>query len=654
MTTIEMARKMADYQQVESAQKAYALVLGQAEKTPEEELEAANYIFFSQGSYQMAYASFVSLYNRGYYQAELMDLMLQAFYLPNVDEQKARYEANCQALAKYAYLFQKDFPAFEDLPVLFFPYDDQGFIPFSKSENQFGAYIDFNRPVIDRYFFKDLENPILARDVFSQYQLEYLNDNVRKSEWVGRENHIYLHYRDWAMFCAHLSCLDFVSLLKDEKFVFLIGDEICQYPIDFKARFGIDYSQYPVKPIGIREVKRMIWHTQLASHNGTDFFNEVLYGHPNLLIIGTTMLKDMLENIQTAKENLRKRKLNNSYTQLQLSQLKAPTDKDILVSLFLDEKYARNGLDTKSRIVPALLFQPHFSNIQYELRYNEQTRKTALFSKEYDKIKDSPIFREFKYIKAFTAMRRITTSYGATIRFMQEYKESPRDKRNNLVGDAFSQWLLNRSFMVDPQDRLYQDSVLVRFEDGKLNPTATFTALAAFLDIPYAESMTYCSGIGGLNPETLKGNNRGFDPAAVYRTYDDYSDDADRALLEYFLRDAYARYGYTFHYYHGEEVDLSWIDEKLAQMTTLDRRMMETFQTAIHIDVTAGDGTLLDNQNTARAMAEKRVEGARGNRYNITRALFQGLQFVGHSGQPLRFMDQLKLDPALLEQPLYH
>ena len=114
-------------------------------------------------------------------------------------------------------------------------------------------------------------------------------------------------------------------------------------------------------------------------------------------------------------------------------------------------------------------------------------------------------------------MRRITTSYGATIRFMQEYKESPRDKRNNLVGDAFSQWLLNRSFMVDPQDRLYQDSVLVRFEDGKLNPTATFTALAAFLDIPYAESMTYCSGIGGLNPETLKGNNRGFDPAAVAR-----------------------------------------------------------------------------------------------------------------------------------------
>ena len=44
--------------------------------------------------------------------------------------------------------------------------------------------------------------------------------------------------------------------------------------------------------------------------------------------------------------------------------------------------------------------------------------------------------------------------------------------------------------MVDWQDRLFQDSVLVRFEDGKLNPKATFTALAAFLDLPYTKSMT--------------------------------------------------------------------------------------------------------------------------------------------------------------------
>ena len=70
--------------------------------------------------------------------------------------------------------------------------------------------------------------------------------------------------------------------------------------------------------------------------------------------------------------------------------------------------------------------------------------------------------------------------------------------------------------MVDWQDRLFQDSVLARFEDGKLNPKATFTALAAFLDLPYTKSMTYCSRNGERDPESLKGNDRGFDPAAIY------------------------------------------------------------------------------------------------------------------------------------------
>lgn len=50
-------------------------------------------------------------------------------------------------------------------------------------------------------------------DVYSQYHLEYLNDNVRKSEWVGRENHIYLHYTDWMTFCAYLQCLELRPLL---------------------------------------------------------------------------------------------------------------------------------------------------------------------------------------------------------------------------------------------------------------------------------------------------------------------------------------------------------------------------------------------------------------------------------------------------------
>jgi len=69
-----------------------------------------------------------------------------------------------------------------------------------------------------------------------------------------------------------------------EVFYRLNGESVSKVRIDyfdlgcdlFKERFGIDYSQYPLKPVGIREVNRIIWHTQLSSHNGGDFFNEVL------------------------------------------------------------------------------------------------------------------------------------------------------------------------------------------------------------------------------------------------------------------------------------------------------------------------------------------------------------------------------------------
>ena len=50
MDTIEIARRLAELGQTEEAQAAYSLVLQEAaERNPELELEAASYLFFSQG-----------------------------------------------------------------------------------------------------------------------------------------------------------------------------------------------------------------------------------------------------------------------------------------------------------------------------------------------------------------------------------------------------------------------------------------------------------------------------------------------------------------------------------------------------------------------------------------------------------------------------
>lgn len=662
MEPIALARRLAELGQKKEAQKAYMVAISQGNLSPMEQLESASYLFFSKGNAQAAFTVFVRLYNEGHYQSELMDILRQGFYQPNEKSLRDRYARNCRALSRYLYCFRKDFLSFEELPILFFPYDKKGYIPYSPNQNHFGDYVNFNDTIIDRYFFKDLEKPVLAEDVFSQYQLEYLNDNVRKSEWVGRENHIYLYYSDWPTFCSYLQCLDFRELLKEQKLVFLFEEEKEQYPIDFKERFGIDYSQYGLKPLGVREVNKLIWHTQLATHNGGDFFNEILFGHPNLLALDSVMMSSVEQTVRDTRRAWRKDRSQFAHSPIYplLYHLNSPTEKDFFVAFFLTHT-SGNKYDPASRIAPALLFQPHFPNMIYEIHNTEDGKRGVLFSRQYEEIRKSPLFTGFKYIKTFTPMRRITTSYAASTRFTyltaeKNNAEKKEGERGEVILDVLGIRILNRSFMVDVWDRLYRDSILVRFEDGKLNPKATFTALAEFLDIPYTKSMTYCSNYQGICED-------GFRLTQVYNTYDDFADDTDRALLEYCMQDAYQFYGYDFHYYNREPVDDVWVQEKADGAVHLDSLVKkvyeevfsEAFLQELEKQEPKQNATLLQEAAKAKASSEaqKKVEEYHINRVKVVKALRRVVFFVNRQGQPLQMMRPLKLDPALLEQPLY-
>ena len=669
MKTIEIARKLAAMGGTEDAVKAYQIAVSQGCE-PEEQLEAAAYNLQYGGDYQISYTVFTKLFNEGHFREDILPLMIKVFYEPNIKLLQGRYERNCKLLKKYPYIFRKDFLPFEDLPFCFFPYDDQnGYVPFYPEEERFGDYINFKNPVISQNFFKDLENPILAHDVYSQYELEYLQDNVRKSEDIGRENHIYLHYSDWKTFCTHLQCLNLKPLLEDEKFVFLLEDEAEQYPIDFRARFGIDYSQYSLQPVRLREINRLIWHTQLSTHNGGDFFNEIFDSHPNLLVMPSIMMsnaKEIVDNLREGFENAQTLKQamesyaswNNPRVVEELYRMKGRTDKDFLVAFYLQSETATAGLDPASRIAPAVFFQPHFSNIVYSLSVEEKSGKTVLHAGTYEEIRKSAIFRHFKYIKTFTPMRRFTTSHGATVKFMYWSATSANNSENadstTVVSDAISERIFNRSFLIDPDDRLYKDSILVRFEDGKLNPKAVFTALAAFLDLPYTESMTYCSENGKLDPHP---ETKGFDPAPVYKTYDEYVNDAERYFIEYFLRDAYEYYGYDFQYYDGAPVDEEKIRELITGFTTVNHYIRETWMKVFEKAKVSVNGKRMDEASERKIqeqLLDEQMEKFDINRLSNAKILMRGLRFVNKRSQSLRMMKKLELDSSLLEQPLYH
>ena len=400
----------------------------------------------------------------------------------------------------------------------------------------------------------------------------------------------------------------------------------------------------------------MIWHTQLSTHNGGDFFNEVFDAHPNLLCMPSLMFSNITDQLDRLREALDKAQTLTEAIQAlgenwplrlveEMFHLRDRTEKDLLAALFLADERSNVHLDPAARIAPALFFQPHFYNIVYTL--GTKDGYAALYSKHYDQIRKSSLFRNFRYIKTFTPMRRPTTSHGATVKFMyQSAMESleKKSEKKSVVSDAISERILNRSFMIDWQDRLYKDSVLVRFEDGKLNPKATFTALAAFLDLPYTESMTYCSLWGQRDAESYAGNVRGFDPAAVYRTYDEYINDNERRFIEFFLRDAYAFYGYDFQYYDGSPMDEEQARTLIDGFERMNHYIRETWRN-IYSEAEVSKNGKRVSEETEQAvrdqLLESNVKRFSRDRLEHAKILLGSLYFVNHSGQPLHMMPKL-------------
>ena len=714
MSALDLGRALMELGREADAASAFALALETPSLTPEEILEAAVCLLSCGGDYHVSFDTLLGLVNGpadgptgGLGQTdnlgktnnsgktdvpgetnnpgqtfrerdippalrrEALSALTEAFYLPNEADLRRRYEANRALLSNYPYLFRRDFPAFDALPLRFYPFDDGVWVPFDGE--RFLPRTEPGYEVISRNFFHDLDKPVLASDVYSQYELSYLRDNVRRSEDIGRENHVYLHYTDWNIFCAWMQALDFRPLLREKKLVFLFGEELARYPLDFRAEYGIDYGNYPLKPVGIREVTRLIWHTQLSTHNGGDFFNEIFDSHPNLVCLPSVMLSDVEEAVGMVRRLLRQagsaaearrifRHWENPALAEELYRLKQPTDKDLFVALYLGQKQWNRFRDPAARIDPALFFQPHFPNTAYTIRLGEGADAVLSCPRE-EELRGSPLFRGFPYIKTFTPLRRFTASFGGAMHYVCGLGRAEAERRGiyEPCPDAIIHRVLNRSFMADPSDRLFRDSVIVRLEDGKLNPRATLSRLAAFLDLPYTESMTYCSEQGVRDPVAPEdpAYAAGFSLASLHRDYSAYVNDREAEFIEYCLRDAYRFYGYGFQYYDGGPMNPARMEALIAGFTTQDRLLREDWDSLSGhaFSVTLERGTVEVGADGDPAERERiwseRLDTFCQFRRAVGRRMLLPLRCVSRTGTPLRMIPLLEPDPDLLENPVY-
>lgn len=566
------------------------------EKIKAENIFAEAAALFEQYQYEQAFDKFRLAYEAGYADVDILQVLQEAYYEPNEEELRTRYANNQKLFAEYPYIFRRDQLSFDTLPLQFFPQSEQQYAIFDKTKQIFqGVYTEDDSERVP-YFFENLDQPLLLGDVYNGYHLRYLRDNVRLSEYIGADNHIYLYYHSWETFCAYWQVIDWSALLAEKQFVFLFGDEekAKYYPLDFKGLYQIDYARMPFQPIQIHEIKRLILEMQVLCNCGNEFLNQVVDWHEDLLTMPyfcmsefgffyeQTLQGKTVEAVTAAIQKMFKQPLAQCFEKMclmymvldinrgnknYLKDLKlfldalrkvcppktVLTKKEWLIAFYLAYAEMHRRDMGHERIVPAIFHSVHFVYIHTQ--------------PSYEKVKD--MIEEFPYKMRLTIIRDPITAMASDVEML--YKGNDTIKKVPVFPNIID-WLLDgnegisisQKYYKPPQGLLAQQYML-RFEDMKLNTRATLTALAEYLNIPLSQRLFQTTDKGKVIGH---GGRDGFDPAPIYKKRPEMLNEFDCLRLEMVIGKYYEPFGYKPKLYDG----MRYTNEQAREMLAIPFR----------------------------------------------------------------------------------
>lgn len=505
---------------------------------------------FDKGDYRQAFIEFAGYYNESTEaetRSELMRLLRESYLEPNIDAIQQKFLNNIEQLNHYSYYWSDiaDQKHYDELDAFVFPINEEEYYIYDRKQDQF---VEVYHPTTDaqmKYFFENLDQPLCVYDEINVYNLNFLNDVVRKSEDVAADNHIYLMYKQTNLFEVLLQVCDLSLLLKNKKFVFLVGEStFSMYPINFKMRFGIDYSSMQPQRLQINEMQRICYWWK-RGYSGSSFSLNVLGSNTNIVmkeiwgfLIGSTIqgqflfqtkfLRDTLADVQAQYrfESLdaffKKKEVHikwDSYTPFKHWFCKAYgkntkfTLAELLRAYFI-YLYEQKGI-TNSRVVPVILFEPHM---------NEQN----VFW---------PLIKTFKYFFALNCVRNPIQTIG---RIYQ------REKSLFMYSDY--------ALAMQMPKELVPHYYVHRFEDLKLKPYETCLALCKLFNVPYEPQMLvsdYTEYNGTIDivhqrVERTKEKVVGYDLTPLYRNVDDVLSEFDQLRLKIFFTPFLKYYGYEY------------------------------------------------------------------------------------------------------------
>lgn len=255
---------------------------------------------FNAHRYSEALDFFVAAYNHKQQAAtgkqEILDIILETYYKPNMKELKARYESNVASLLAYRRNFIKSFPAFNELGYLCIPRSDTEFYIFNREKLSFEGMVDIAQHKFA--YHKNLSEvaPVMAANLFDIQELQALHIVLNETFIYDAKVPIYLVWElEWIPVYLQLS--DYRPIIATESFLFWSQSDLASL-----AAFLKDYQVLPRKFIGnitadlravISEVIKFRWQdfkvnqskvSQIAENYTKEYYRK-LFCHPEKIRI---------------------------------------------------------------------------------------------------------------------------------------------------------------------------------------------------------------------------------------------------------------------------------------------------------------------------------------------------------------------------------
>lgn len=192
------------------------------------------------------------------------------------------------------------------------------------------------------------------------------------------------------------------------------------------------------------------------------------------------------------------------------------------------------GQACNSRIAPAIFFYPH--------------KFTFIGTPEYEF--HLGVLKEFPYYQVIGIIRDPIVNAGSILSLYT----NGCDLGANIFMAVANLIIRPNGFYIPQEHEMLQKTVIVRFEDLKLNPRATLSSLIKFFDIPWSDNLLQTTWLGYLRDgiSTDFSHFKGFDPTPVYKTYSHLLSNFDKYRIELLKEKYYSAWGYKAKLYDGQ------------------------------------------------------------------------------------------------------